>query len=126
MPRRSQRTRKKSLSTPRVSAGLPSGRRKSPLPSRLLIHGISIPVVLSECPDKEALGMFVNFPSPKIYINPDQPIEEQKSTLFHEALEAIQVIYGLELPEHVICTFEVGIRGLFRDNPGLRLFGAKI
>jgi hypothetical protein len=82
--------------------------------------------VLSECPDKEALGMFVNFPSPKIYINPDQPIEEQKSTLFHEALEAIQVIYGLELPEHVICTFEVGIRGLFRDNPGLRLFGAKI
>lgn len=126
MPRRSRQTRKKSLSTTPACDGSPSGRTKSRLPAHLVIQGIKIPVVLSECPDKDALGMFVNFPSPKIYVNPEQPVAEQWSTLFHEALEAIGVIYGLDLPEHVVCTFELGIRGLFRDNPGFRLFGTKI
>jgi hypothetical protein len=70
--------------------------------------------------------MFINFPSPKIYVNPEQPVEEQRSTLFHEILEAIGVIYGLELPEHVVCTFEQGLKSFFRENPKLRLFGEKI
>jgi hypothetical protein len=30
------------------------------------------------------------------------------------------------LPEHVICTFELALRALFKDNPRLRLFGTKI
>lgn len=101
-------------------------RRISRLPKTLRIQGIEIPVVLSECPDKDALGMFVNFPKPVIYVNPDQPVAEQWSTLFHEVLEAIGVIHALDLPEHVVCALELGLRGVFRDNPGFRLFGTKI
>jgi len=122
--------RKPKLQTPsstrRKCSSSQSGRRKSPLPTQVLIQGIKVPVVLSECPDKDALGMFVNFPAPKIYVNPEQPEEEQRSTLFHEILEAIGVVYGLELPEHVICTFEQALKSFFRDNPKLRLFGEKI
>jgi hypothetical protein len=70
--------------------------------------------------------MFVNFPKPAIYVNPDQPVAEQWSTLFHEVLEAIGVIHALDLPEHAVCALELGLRGVFRDNPGFRLFGAKI
>lgn len=123
--KRNQVRRKKSSSLPRCRSSQ-SVRSKSRLPKTVLVQGIKIPVVLSECPDKDALGMFVNFPTPAIYINPEQPEAEQRSTLFHEVLEAIGVVYGLELPEHVICTFELALRALFKDNPRLQLFGTKI
>lgn len=123
--KRNPTPRKRSSSLLRSSDSR-SGRSKSRLPKQISIQGISIPVVLSECPDKDALGMFVNFPKPVIYVNPDQPVAEQWSTLFHEILEAIGVIHALDLPEHVVCALELGLRGVFRDNPGLRLFGTKI
>lgn len=119
-------TRRKQSSSQSKCGGLQSVRSKYRLPKQISIQGISIPVVLSECPDKDALGMFVNFPKPVIYVNPAQPVSEQWSTLFHEVLEAIGVIYSLDLKEHVVCALELGLRGVFRDNPGLRLFGTKI
>ena len=74
--KRKKKLQTKSLKT-RERSVLPSGRRTSRLPKTLRIQGIEIPVVLSECPDKDALGMFVNFPKPVIYVNPDQPVAEQ-------------------------------------------------
>ena len=56
----------------------------------------------------------------------DMEARAQQSSLGSLTLAAIGVVYGLELPEHVICTFEQALKSFFRDNPKLRLFGEKI
>jgi len=93
-----------------------------------LIHGIEIPVVHSECPggDPEAMGMFVNFPSPTIYVSPRLDKAAAWSTLFHECLEAIGVLYNLELTENQVCTLEMALQAVFKENPALRPIGRKI
>lgn len=127
MPRKSRQTRKKSRRMTRASAGSPSGQPKYRLPTQVLIHGIAIPVVHSECPgDDDAMGMFVNFPSPTIYINPRLNKTAAMSTLFHECLEAIGVLYNLELTENQVCTLEVELPMLLKQNPGLRPICRKI
>lgn len=70
--------------------------------------------------------MFTNFPSPTIYVSPRLDKAAATSTLFHECLEAIGVLYNLELTENQVCTLEMALQAVFKENPGLRPVGKKI
>ena len=126
MASKRSKVRLKNSSKARTPKGLPSGQRQYPMPKEINLQGIKIPVVVGDCPEEGAMGMFLNSPSPTIFISKDIAPSEQRSTLFHEALEAISAIYNLELTENAICTLEVALQALMRDNPKLKLFAKKI
>lgn len=55
----------------------------------------------------------------RIYVDPGFFPSSQRSTLFHEAIHAVDHVYGVGLTEEQVRLLEVGILSLIDDNPQL-------
>lgn len=71
--------------------------------------------------DGDAMGQCL-YKSARIAINPDYQPDHQRSTLFHEAIHAVDQVYGIGLTETQVRAIEVGVLALIDDNPALLAF----
>jgi len=55
----------------------------------------------------------------KVYIDPSFFRSSQRSTLFHEAIHAVDHVYRIGLTEEQVQALEVGLLSLIDDNPHL-------
>jgi hypothetical protein len=55
----------------------------------------------------------------EIILNPNQSAEGIKQTLMHELVHSIELKLNLELTERQVDVLALGLRHLFKENPGL-------
>jgi len=79
-----------------------------------LLHGVSTisvfedPSLVSD-PDECLLGRYSTYPQQQIQLAPNLAESQKWRTVLHELLHHIEAEHGLELPEHVIATYEANI-----------------
>lgn len=78
------------------------------------------PVALGNLDDDSALcGDSVTFPAPVVRLHKKLEGYEAATTLFHETLHVISVLYGLGLKEWQVRVLEQTVCGWLRENPQL-------
>lgn len=55
----------------------------------------------------------------EIYLNGDYDEDQQKATLLHEAIHAIDELYGIRISEEQVEQLGNGLYSLIKDNPDL-------
>ena len=75
-------------------------------------------VYLEDLKADDCFGYFESYPSPKISVHNGMSPLYVAATAFHELLEAISSIYGLDLTEAQIRTIENSLVDIVRRNPG--------
>ena len=76
-----------------------------------------VEICLEDLQDEDCFGYFEAYPRPRISIHEGLKPLYIGSTIFHEILEAISSIYGLELTEGQIRTLETTLVEVVRRNP---------
>ena len=79
---------------------------------------VDVPISLEDLHEDDCFGYFEAYPYPKIVLHSNLRPIYVAATAFHETLEAISAIYGLELTEGQIRTLETAIVDLILRNPG--------
>ena len=90
-------------------------------PKPIKIAGYTIPVVMKKnlkVGGINALGCY-QYVNPKITLNNHMTGQEKAHTLLHEAIHAVDRLYGIGLKESQIARLEVGMGDLIVNNPSL-------
>ncbi len=77
------------------------------------------PASLAEGPGGQGLLGYCSHPAAEIVLKSTQRARRKRSTLFHEALHAVNWEYGIRLSEKQIRKLETGVLNLLDDNPDL-------
>ncbi len=88
------------------------------IPKKIKILGHYIDVVLQkriEAGGSDSLGSST-LSRNRIFINTDQAVSQQESTLIHEIIEQINWAMKMNLTEETICQLESGIYQVLKDN----------
>ena len=78
---------------------------------------VDVPLFEDDLDDDECFGYFESYPDPKICLHHTLSPLYKGATAFHEVIEAISAIYGLDLSENQVRTLETSIVDIVRDNP---------
>lgn len=68
--------------------------------------------------DPSAMGE-CDYKRSRILLNTDYEASQRRTTLFHEAIHAVDQVYGIGLREEQVRALEVGLLNLIDDNPHL-------
>ncbi len=87
--------------------------KKYHIPKEIEVNGMSIEIIMEEelLRRKDSSGQFDPMKM-KIYIDPALCPAQQKVTLVHEVIEAINHLYDMDLEHHKICLLEAALFGL--------------
>jgi len=88
------------------------------MPDTIRVGYVDVEVHVEDLSDDCCFGYFEAYPYPKIVLHSNLRPIYVAATAFHETLEAISAIYGLELTEGQIRTLETAIVDLILRNPG--------
>lgn len=92
-------------------------------PSTIRVIGKKFTVVFGDSPDRGSCEATKQ----KITILHDMPADEERDTLLHEVLHAIEEAMGLDMPDRHIRLLATGLYAVFRDNPEFfRYIGERI
>ena len=80
------------------------------------IGPIDVPISIALL-DERTMGEYHHSPSPVIKINHKSSGIVKDMTIFHEVLEAITELYGLNFSERDIRTLEMSLCQFVKDNP---------
>lgn len=87
-------------------------------PSEVQLGAIVVPVTVTRLPDG-TFGESEVHPTPGITIDDRLVNREQASTLLHEVIEVIGMVYHLDLTETQVCCLEQGIVSAMVQTPEL-------
>jgi hypothetical protein len=102
-------------------------RKKQPIPPLMTLkvgpvrYGTFTAIGMRDANDAPIYG-HCDHKGGRITVNLDYAPSHQRSTLFHEAIHAVDEVYGIGLTEDQTRLLEVGLLSLIDDNPQLLAF----